>query len=210
MKEAVSQALYTYWNGLRGDRLVPKRFEIEPSSIAGHLPDTFILERINPSLLRFRLAGTRIGDAFGIDFRGLNFFDLFNPGDASIIRQQVALSATDGAVSVFEIAASRAAGPSADFEILLLPLSHMHETIDRFLGSIVPINSPDWLGTVALTERKLLRHDTIWPNGAPGALVETDPRQTPLLPTIRSARIVRSHRREFRVYEGGLSDAGHG
>lgn len=209
MKEPVSQALYSYWNGLRGDRPVPKRFEIEPSSIAGNLPDTFILERVDPSLLRFRLAGTRISDAFGIDFRNLNFFDLFDAGDAQILRRQVTLSVAKGAVNVFKISASSPTGLSADFEVLLLPLSHTRDSIDRFLGSIVPISKQDWLGTVALTRRKLISHETIWPNGMPSALVETEPHQTPLFPIVRNAKIVRSRRRQFRVYEGGLSRPGN-
>jgi hypothetical protein len=202
MKETVSQALYSYWNNLRGDRLAPKRFEIEPSSIAGNLPDTFILERIAPSTLRFRLAGTRICEAFGVDFRGLNLFQLFDEADARILERYTSRSASDGAVSVFQINALSATGLSVDFELLILPLTHTRDTIDRFLGSLTPINRPDWLGTVALTERKLISHETIWPAGAP--LPVKTSQQTPFMPMIREAKIVQSKRRQFRVYEGGL------
>ena len=66
MREAISQTLYGYWNDIRAGRLAPKRFEIEPSQIAGMLPDTFILERIDNETSRFRLAGTRICEAFGM------------------------------------------------------------------------------------------------------------------------------------------------
>ncbi len=203
MQESVSQALYSYWNSLRGDRVAPKRFEIEPSCISGNLPDTFILERVSPSSLRFRLAGTRICEAFGIDFRGVDLFRLFEDGDARIIAQQIA-SASEGAVCVFRISAGSTSGLSTEFELLILPLTHTRDTIDRFLGALTPVARPNWLGTVALTRRKLLSHELIWPDGV--ALPAEQGSNIPaLMPTIREARIVRSNRRQFRVYEGGLS-----
>ncbi|MBN9281512.1 MAG: PAS domain-containing protein [Hyphomicrobium denitrificans] len=203
MQESVSQALYSYWNSLRGDRVAPKRFEIEPSCISGNLPDTFILERVSPSSLRFRLAGTRICEAFGIDFRGVDLFRLFEDGDARIIAQQIA-SASEGAVCVFRISAGSTSGLSTEFELLILPLTHTRDTIDRFLGALTPVARPNWLGTVALTQRKLLSHELIWPDGV--ALPAEQGSNIPvLMPTIREARIVRSNRRQFRVYEGGLS-----
>jgi hypothetical protein len=205
MKELVSQALYSYWNGLRGDRIAPKRFEIEPSCIASHLPDTFILERLTRDIVRFRLAGTRISEAFGVDFRGVNIFDLFDEADSLVLRQQFSLGAARGAVSVIRLKASSPAGLATDFELLLLPLTHTRESIDRFLGSLVPISNPDWLGSVALTERKLLGHETIWPDGLVGHPIAPLDGQAPFLPTVREAQIVRSDRRQFRVYEGGLS-----
>ena len=54
MREVITQALYGYWNEIRAGRLAPKRFEIEPSLIAGILPDTFILERVDNDTSRFR------------------------------------------------------------------------------------------------------------------------------------------------------------
>jgi hypothetical protein len=209
MRATVSQALFSYWNELRGERLAPKRFEIEPSAIAGNLPDTFILERVNPATLRFRLAGTRICEAFGIEFRGMNLLELFEKDDVETLQQQIALIVSQGAVGVFQISAATANGLSTPFELLLLPLTHTRDTVDRFLGSITPVNKPGWLGTVPLTRRKILSHDTIWPDGQPGnALVAAAHHQAPFLPLVREARIVRSQRRQFRVYEGGLSRSG--
>jgi hypothetical protein len=210
MQEAVSQALYSYWNGLRGDRIVPKRFEIEPSCIAGNLPDTFILEHLAQSSLRFRLAGTRISEMFGIDFRGVNMFQLFDEADGKILQRQVQLSVSKGAVSVLKISASSATGLSNEFEVLLLPLSHTRGSIDRFLGSIAPVGRPHWLGTVALTHRKLIGHETIWPDGAVVEFGGPMHVQAPPLPALREAKIVRSERRQFRVYEGGLSRPSNG
>lgn len=208
MRATVSQALFSYWNELRGERLAPKRFEIEPSAIAGNLPDTFILERVNPGTLRFRLAGTRICEAFGIEFRGMNLLELFEENDVATLQQQIALIVSQGAVGVFQISAGTANGLSTSFELLLLPLTHTRDTVDRFLGSITPVNKPGWLGTVPLTRRKILSHDTVWPDGQPGKELMVAHHQAPFLPLVREARIVRSQRRQFRVYEGGLSRSG--
>src|SRR5262245_16401234 len=60
MIHPATQALYAYWNEVRGDRLAPRRLEIQPARIAEHLLDTFILERSGRSAFRFRLAGTRV------------------------------------------------------------------------------------------------------------------------------------------------------
>jgi hypothetical protein len=210
MQETVSQALYSYWNGLRAGRMAPKRFEIEPSCIAGNLPDTFILERVSQATLRFRLAGTRVSETFGIDFRGINLFQLFDEADGKILERQIQLSVSKGAVSVFRIRASSETELSNDFEMLVLPLSHTRDSIDRFLGSVAPVGKPHWLGTVALTRRKLAGHETIWPDGAPADLSGPAHMLEPLLPVVREARIVRSDRRQFRVYEGGLGRPSNG
>jgi len=202
MKAHASQSLFDYWNSLRGDRLAPGRFEIEPSSIAPFLPDTFILERLDQNAFRFRLAGTRISDAFGFELRGANLLDLFAGPDHPQLQREISLVTSQGAAAVFEIMAGDAGARSATFEMLVLPLTHTRQLVDRLLGSIAPIDKPDWLGTVPLTTRKVVHSSIIWPDGQPRALLE---RQAPFSPVVREARIVRSDRRQFRVYDGGLS-----
>ncbi len=204
MKEPVSQQLYAYWNSVRGDRMAPKRFEIEPSRIAAILPDTFILEAIDSATARFRLAGTRICEAFSAEFRGENFYELFPSLDRAELRAQVATIATQGAVGVFTVEGRTLDGKAALFEIVLTPLIHSGEQADRFLGSIAPLERPAWLGHEPLVEKRLKHTELIWPEGRPHALVEAMHRQAPFMPHVRTARVVRVDRRQFRVYEGGL------
>lgn len=205
MNEAVSQSVYAYWNGLRGTRIAPKRFEIEPSCIAACLPDTFIIERTDEATAKFRLAGTRISEAFGVEFRGRNLFDLFDEEDRRTLQQQIAMIASQGAVGLSMIRADNANGLSTKFELLLLPLTHTRDVVDRLLGCLSPVEKPQWLGTVPLTNRKILSHHIVWPDGRPYGVVEKAERQVPFLPAVREARIVRGNRRQFRVYEGGRS-----
>ncbi|MBN9246233.1 MAG: PAS domain-containing protein [Hyphomicrobium sp.] len=205
MKEAVSQSLFTYWNDLRGNRPAPRRFEIEPSAIAQQLPDTFILERVDYATMRFRLAGTRISEAFGMELRGKNLLGLFNEEDSGILQREISQITSQAAVGVFEISANDGEGRTASFEVTILPLIHTRDVVERYLGSVAPINRPQWLGLVPLPHRSLVRHKLIWPDGAARSEVEDLDRQAPFYPTVREARIVRSARRQFRVYEGGLS-----
>ena len=206
MREAINQALYTYWNEIRGDRLAPKRFEIEPSRIAGMLPDTFILERNDTETSRFRLAGTRMCDVFGAEFRGRNFFDLFGAEDRITLQRQFSVIARQGAVGVFTVESKSTVGV-VRFEILLLPLVHMRDTVDRYLGALSPMDRPAWLGHEPLTSTRIIANELIWPDGRPHAMIDNIHRQTPFLPHIREARIVKSDRRQFRVYDGGLAKA---
>lgn len=208
MQEAVSQSLFSYWNALRGSRPAPKRFEIEPSRIANNLPDTFILERINHTNARFRLAGTRITDALGMELRGKNLFELFDAEDGRTLQNQMELITSQCAVGLFRMSADNGDGMATTFEVLILPLMHTRNSVERFLGSVTSIEKPNWLGAVPLTTRKLIHHEIIWPNGAPLSHADRIEGQIPILHARREARIVRSARRQFRVYDGGLSYAG--
>lgn len=205
MKSRTLHALYAYWNDVRRGRLAPRRFEIEPSRIAEILPETFILERIDPETYRYRLAGTRLCEDLATEFRGTDFLDGWNNTDRSTVEHDLSVITHQGAVGYMTLEAVAADGRAVDFEVLLLPLIHSPETIDRFVGAMAAIDAPAWLGSVPLVARHLLTHELIWPDGKPHSVVEITSRQVPFLPHVRRARIVRAQRRQFRVYDGGLA-----
>lgn len=202
MKHRTSRVLFDYWNEVRGDRATPRRFEIDPAKIASLLPSTFILERIDGETFRFRLAGTRVCELFGYELRGSNFLHGWSMGDrAALIRHLGALS-RQGAVELIEMEAAPVARPSTPFEIVLLPLQHTGDEIDRLLGAFSPLEEPHWLGELPLTAKRIISHELCWPAGlsAIGGKGEL-----PMITAGRHTRIVRSERRQFRVFEGGLS-----
>ncbi len=205
MQQKTTKVLYSYWNDVRDGRLAPRRFDIEPAQISEVLPDTFMLERIASSIYRYRLAGTRICDQFQSEFRGVNFLDGWAPDDCEVLTRDFAAMSEQGGVGVFTIEARSMSGGAVQFEILILPLIHTEGTIDRYLGSISAISAPAWLGSERLVFKRLLRHEVIWPDGRPHAVVSRAHRQAPFLPHVRNARIVRQDRRQFRVYDGGLN-----
>lgn len=205
MREAISQKLYRYWNDIRAGRMAPKRFEVEPAQIATLLPDTFILERLDPKTVRFRLAGTRICENFGAEFRGFNLMDLVGDEDRITLDLQMAVIANQGAVGAFTFTSGTRSRTEVEWEMLILPLVHMNNDIDRFLGSIAMRAQPDWLGHDALVRHRLVQSELIWPDGRPHALIDAAHRQAPFLAHTHEARIVRSEGRQFRVYTGGLA-----
>jgi hypothetical protein len=206
MRHQTTLQLFAYWNGVRGERIAPRRFEIEPSRIAPLLPETFILERVEPASYRFRLAGTRICEQFGVELRGSDLMQGWTAEDRAQLERAMATAAQQGGVVLVDmLARAEEASRSARFEMMILPLMHLHPTADRFVGSWCAIEPPSWLGAEPLVGRTITACDVIWPDGRPHAVIERQERQVPFLPHVRNSRLVRVERRHFRVYDGGLA-----
>ena len=200
MKQPTSRILYNYWNDVRGDRLAPSRFEIEPSRIAPILSETFILERIGHRHFAFRLAGTRICEQFGSELRGRDFSWLAG-GDGAILVKVMEAVTHEGGVGRLELEALTDEGRVAHFEMIVLPLVHPADEVTRYLGAISAIDGPAWLGETPLTPDSVVCHELIWPEGRPHAVVAQS--QIPFSQALAAARIVRFDRRQFRVLDGG-------
>lgn len=207
LKHKTSQTLFAYWDKVRGNRATPRRFEIDPGKIAGILPSTFILERLDPETYRFRLAGTHVCDMFGSELRGTNFLSGWSHSDrTSLVRHLAALS-KQGAIETIHLEAAPVARASTSFEAILLPLRHTGDTIDRVLGALAPLAPPQWLGELPLTSKRIISQELTWPAGIDNAAQKHPATDTPvpvMLPGTH-ARVVRSDHRQFRVFEGGLS-----
>ena len=208
MQERTSQLLFAYWNELRGDRVAPKRFEVEPSRISSILPETFILETNETDVFRFRLAGTRICEDFGNEFRGTDFLDLWQGEDLVAIKGLLRSIRDDGATGVGRFDCETADKRTVSFEFTILPLMHTHNHMTRMLGSICAIDHPAWLGHSPLISFQLEHLQTVWPDGRPHAVVARMERNSAFVD--REPTRIRGPlqaRRRFRVYEGGLSSS---
>ena len=204
MQQRTNQVLYAYWNDVRGERIAPRRFDVEPSQIGVVLAETFILECPEAEGITFRLAGTKICEQFGREFRGSAFLELFCEADRADIIEQLRHVQAQGAVLVLEVKADLDEKRQVRFEMLLLPLVHSGASISRMLGAVAAIDPPDWLGTERLPALQLVTHEQIWPDGRPHAIMEKFRAQPVLAPEMAGARIVRINRRSFRVLDGGL------
>lgn len=205
MKERTSQLLYAYWNDVRGDRVAPRRFDIEPSRITGILPETFILERLSRAEYVFRLAGTRICEVFGREFRGASLSTMLDEADREAMERVLESVCREGAAGILTLEARDRLERSVRLEMLLLPLVHTGLEISRVLGSLAVSAAPAWLGQEPVVTLRLKTFNLVWPDGRPHALLERSDRQSPFLRGPRHSRVVHSERRSFRVYEGGLS-----
>jgi len=226
MQTPANTTLFDYWNDIRGERVAPRRFEIEPSRISHILPDTFILERHGEASFRYRLAGTRICETFETELRGKDMVSGWTGADADTLQRWLRLVCERHAAVrfVFECQAP-AARRSIAYECLLLPLFHTSQRVDRILGAMAPLDAPDWAGPLDLGPPSISDFEVVWPDGAPRRVGEPCepvpfvpshaglPSQAGLLsqggepsalrPAVRVARIVRQDRRQFRVYDGG-------
>ncbi len=205
MKSKTTQTLYAYWNDVRQNRLAPRRFEIEPSRIAPILSETFILERLDDATYRFRIAGTRICDDFGSEFRGTNFLDGWTPDDRITLTRHLQTITRQGGVGMLTFDVKTPCDGLVTFECILLPLIHTRDSIDRLMGGLARLDDPPASSPDRLAVRRLGSAEVIWPDGRPYSLVARQNHQPPLLPHVRNARIVRIDRRQFRVYDGGLA-----
>ena len=206
MKHPTSKILYSYWNEVRRGRMAPRRFDIEPARVAGILAETTILEQVDADTYRFRLAGTRITEQFATELRGRNFLDLWDAEDRIGLQQNLTTLQQLGGAMVLDFEAATATGRTVAFEAVLLPLIHTRDAVDRFLGAISSATRPIWLGSETFETLTLTRNEIIWPDGRPHAIAQRINPQPPALnPDTAGARIVRLHRRQFRVLDGGLT-----
>jgi hypothetical protein len=206
MKQRTVQTLYGYWNALRAGRIAPRRLEIEPSRIGSILSETFMLERTDPATCRYRLAGTRLCEIFGFELRGTNLLDGWSEADRRTLAHHMTATCGQGAVTLIEFEAGADSTRRVQLEAILLPLVHDGTSIDRVIGAMSAMSSPNWLGHERLRERRLIRHEMIWPDGRPHAVIERAGRQAPFHPAPAQARIVKDERRSFRVLDGGRKD----
>ncbi len=164
--------------------------------IAAVLPETFIVEGTGALGYRFRLAGTRICEQFGRELRGADLLGLWENADrdavASLLRNVIA----DGVVGHGRFRAYSCTNRQANFELVLLPLIHTGDTINRVLGAITAIEPPFWLGTEPLLRQEIVELNLHWPDGHPS-----------FLPPGGGEGLTIGNRR-FRVVEGGLSGGG--
>jgi hypothetical protein len=206
MKQRTIQTLYAYWNELRAGRVAPRRLEIEPARIGSILPETFMLERIDASTYRYRLAGTRLCETFRAELRGANLLDGWDEADRSVLARHLAAVCEQGAVVLLGIEASASSTRRVQLEAILLPLMHTNNAVERVIGAMSPTTSPHWLGHEHLIDKRLIRHETIWPDGRPHAVMERGSRTAPFLAASPPGRVVSDERRSFRVLDGGRKE----
>ncbi len=169
MKHSTSQALYEYWNLLRGAEPAPLRSAIEPSEIRKILADTFIAEVVGPRSFSFRLAGTRICSLYDREIKGTDLIDMWSQEeDRSAIATLANAVTEDAAGAVVTIEARTDLGSDVSCELLLLPLRHGPRGFDRILGSLCALDRPTWLGTERIVSQRISGLRLIWPDRARG------------------------------------------
>lgn len=150
MKHATSRMLFAYWDGLRGERAVPERRDVQPGGMRHVLADTFILALDAPQPPTFRLAGSRVCSLFCGDLGGRPFASIWGPegqGEAARLVRCVVQNTTG---LVAGLAGTNENGSTVLLELILLPLKHRARMQARVLGALSPAAVPSWAGLVPL------------------------------------------------------------
>lgn len=131
--------LEAYWETLRDGRLVPYRSEVDPRDMDCSARNLFVVEEGPPGNHRFRLAGSGLVEAFGMELRGMTAKAIMEgPARESL----AALLAETLAEPGIGYARLREAGEDgAPWELLLLPLRTDTGRIERLLGALVPLGA---------------------------------------------------------------------
>ncbi|WP_416899640.1 MAG: PAS domain-containing protein [Minwuia sp.] len=130
-----TQELLDYWNGLRGDREMPSRKEIDPVDLRRLLPHIMITE-IEPDTGRFlfRLVGTRVTVMYGNDNTGKYLDEVyFGRHREAITRSYVTAYETRAPHHCWMKFTNRE-GLEFDMERLILPLSSDGQRVDKLIS----------------------------------------------------------------------------
>lgn len=131
------RALFTYWEALRAGRKTPMRSDIDPRDMACDARNLFILEDLGRGNIRFRLAGTAIVDAFGMELRGMNARAIMSTGSRESFTALIGETLEDPGVGYARL---RNVEDDEDiWEVSLLPLRSDFGMIDRVIGCLHPL-----------------------------------------------------------------------
>jgi hypothetical protein len=205
MTQRSPHTLYGYWNELRAGRIAPRRLEVEPSRIAGILAETFMLEHVNADTYPYRLAGTRLCELFGAELRATNFLTGWQHADHALLARGLGLLCDAGAVITLEIEVTVATRHVLEFDAILLPLLHVGNTVTRVIGAMSLLSPTPMLDGGRPLQRRLRRHEVIWPDSRPDGVLERAATRAHLQAThVQSS--ARGPRPQLRVLDGGRSN----
>jgi hypothetical protein len=148
MNDAMIASLKSYWERLRAGRIAPYRAEIDPREFESSLENMFIIERIAPENLRFRLAGMKICEMIGMEVRGMQPGVLVS--DAERVRFDRLLGVVMSEPAVVEATLAVSGPVPCRANMLLMPLRNDFGEINRVLGCI-SLGSPFYQTPLSFT-----------------------------------------------------------
>ena len=128
----------SYWEALRGSRLVPKRSEIDPRGIEHALEYTFVLERIAIGMARFSIAGSHLCNIMGMEVREMPLSFFITPSGrktlGSVLEDVFQRPSACELEIVAEVGRKK---PAIEARMVLMPLRSDLGDVSRILGCFV-------------------------------------------------------------------------
>lgn len=128
------RAIHEYWNGLRADRRMPRRSDVDPADIVPHLPGILLVDvRQDPLDFVYRLVGTREVAARGSDPTGKRVAEHCFGGNMHEVLDNYRHVVTERAVLYDRERFTSPDGRYVQDESLFMPLSNDGETVNIVL-----------------------------------------------------------------------------
>lgn len=144
LKHPGSRQLFEYWSDLRAGRTAPYKAEVTAQGIGRTLAgNTFILENLGDGNLRFRLAGSRLYDIFGLEVRGMSALSIMNDPSRARFRALISDAMEGARVGVCRVAATTPDGQSTMLELIFAPLRSDFDQMNRMLGAVHVLDEGD-------------------------------------------------------------------
>ncbi len=136
MTQPILAEIRTYWEELRGGRLMPLRSEIDPREMSSFLEVCFVLERTMDTQIRFRLAGLEISDIMGMEVRGMTLRSLISPDARDQFDAQIDAVFETPEIQEYKLVAQERDAPELVGNMLILPLKSETGETDRAIGCL--------------------------------------------------------------------------
>lgn len=156
-----TRAIHDYWNTLRAGRLAPMRSDVDPRQMPCDVRNVFILELVSPNNFRFRVAGSALVEAFGMELRATNARSIMAAESRESFCALLSETLEDPGVGYARLLPAR--NPDTAWEISLLPLRSPHGTIDRLMGVLAPVSGCGWRGGTLRFRIDTMQVETINP-----------------------------------------------
>ena len=151
---------------------VPARADIDPRALKHHLPDLFILERLDRAVFAFRLAGTRMCARYGRELRDHDFIRLWPTEDRGDVLVRLNDALQQGEPITVRGETRTLDGVATKFELLLLPLAESDGVATRLLGAMLTENDEALRAGEIIADQRLDRaSEVVTPTGARAASV---------------------------------------
>jgi len=136
--EAVLKHVERHWQSLRDGDDVPHRADLSPDELADSLAHCFTLERVAPSVARFRVAGRAVHEVLNMEPRGMPISALFTPLGRDMLAPLIYDVCEGPDIVEVPITAARGLGRHAmRGRLLLMPLKHDDHEVSRLFGALV-------------------------------------------------------------------------
>ncbi len=134
----IGRQFYTWWLNARGDRPMPAAPDVDPRALVELLPYLRYLSWEDEERLVFRIFGSALVEASGIDLTGYDVFNPFEPVErkADQARLRLLHSQPCGIVMIRDI--PDRTGRIYPCEFLTLPIAPGEDGKKRVIGTVVP------------------------------------------------------------------------